>query len=265
MKNLIGVVVLAGVCVGLAVVLLTTKKQAAEEKRKDTETIYDLSNKVVKATDDLNEQRQVNILLTNDLVARATEMTALTNKILEVASSLVKTEESLKAEQAELARRDARIAELEATNQQLDQKAIGLSLAITNLNTQIADTQRRLTASEGDKAFLEKELKRLMAEKSELERQFNDLTVLRSQVAKLKEELSIGRRLDWLRRGLFASSEQKGAQHLIQGGPAAAGTGQGKPNLYDLNVEVDADGSVRVIPPLTGTNAPTATNAPPQP
>ena len=35
------------------------------------------------------------------------------------------------------------------------------------------------------------ELKRLMAEKAELERQFNDLAVLRAQVSKLKEELSI--------------------------------------------------------------------------
>jgi chromosome segregation ATPase len=261
MKNLIGVIVLAGVCVGLAVVLLTTKKQAAEEKRKDIETISDLSNKVVKAEEDMGELRQVNILLTNDLATRTAEIASLTNKIVEVSNALVKTEETLQAEQAELARRDARIAELEATNQQLDQKAVGLSLAITNLNTQITDTQRKLEASEGDKAFLEKELKRMMAEKSELERQFNDLTVLRSQVAKLKEELSIARRLDWIRRGLFASSDQKGAQHLIQGGPAAVGTGEVKTNLYDLNVEVSADGSVRVIPPISGTNAP----PPPQP
>jgi len=256
MKNLIGVIVLAGVCVGLAVVLLTTKKQAAEEKRKDTETIVVLSNNVVKAQEDIRELRDVNVLLTNDLAARATEIANLTNKIVEVSSALTKTEESLKAEQLELAKRDAKIAELENTNQQLDQKAVGLSLQITNLNAQIVETQRKLAASEGDKAFLEKELKRMMAEKSELERQFNDLTVLRAQVAKLKEELSIARRLDWIRRGLFASSEQKGAQQLVQAGPAAVGTGQPKTNLYDLNVEVSADGSVRVIPPLTGTNAP---------
>lgn len=256
MKNLIGVIVLAGICVGLAVVLLTTKKQAAEEKRKDTETIYDLSNKVVKATDDLSEQRQVNILLTNDLAMRAAEILSLTNKIVEVATALSKTEETLKAEQLELAKRDAKIAELETTNQQLDQKAVGLSLQITNLNLQIVETQRKLAASEGDKAFLEKELKRMMAEKSELERQFNDLTVLRAQVAKLKEELSIARRLDWIRRGLFISPEHKGAQQLVQAGPTAAGGGEAKTNLYDLNVEVSADGSVRVIPPLTGTNTP---------
>jgi len=256
MKNVIGVIVLAGICVGLAVVVLTTKKQAAEEKRKDTETITDLSNKVVKATDDLNEQRQVNILLTNDLAARSAEMAALTNKITEVSTVLSKTEETLKAEQAELARRDAKIAELENTNLQLDQKAVGLSLQITNLTSQIAETERKLAASEGDKEFLQKELKRMLAEKTELERQFNDLTVLRAQVAKLKEELSIARRLDWIRKGLFASADQKGAQHLMQGGPTAPTASAPKTNLYDLNVEVGVDGSVRVIPPLTGSNAP---------
>jgi hypothetical protein len=123
---------------------------------------------------------------------------------------------------------------------------------------QIADTQKRLTTSEGDKAFLEKELQRLITEKAELERQFNDLTVLRAQVAKLKEELSIARRLDWIRNGLFASSDQKGAQKLMQGlTPAATAQAKlAKPN-YDLNVEVTSDGSVRVIPPLT--NGPAAT------
>jgi chromosome segregation ATPase len=260
MKNVIGLIVLAGICVGLAVVLLTTKKQAAEEKRKDTETIYDLSNKVVKATEDLKEQRQVNLILTNDLAVKVAEIISLTNRIVEVSANLARTEANLaKTENTlkeEVASRDARIAELENTNQQLDQKAVGLTLAITNLTTQIADTQRKLAASEGDKAFLEKELKRMMAEKAELERQFNDLTVLRAQVAKLKEELSIARRLDWIRRGLFASPEQKGAQQLIQVGPTALGAGDAKTNLYDLNVEIGADGSVRVIPPLSSTNAP---------
>jgi hypothetical protein len=71
-------------------------------------------------------------------------------------------------------------------------------------------------------------------------------------VAKLKEELSIARRIEWIRQGLFASGEQKGAQKLLQGASAV----QAKPARpsYDLNVEVSSDGSVRTIPPLT--NAP---------
>jgi len=139
----------------------------------------------------------------------------------------------------------------------LDKKAADLSLSLTNLTVQIAETQRKLAASEGDKAFLEKELKRLMGEKAELERQFNDLVVLRAQVAKLKEELNIARRLEWIRKGLFAVEEQKGAQLLMQRQPVAKTT-----NVYDLNVEVNADGSVRVIPPLT--NGPAVTPPPKQ-
>src|SRR5207253_5788667 len=114
--------------------------------------------------------------------------------------------------------------------QALDKQAIDLSASITNLTLQIADTQKRLDASEGDKAFLEKELKRLMAEKAELERQFNDLTVLRAQVSKLKEELSIARRLEWIRQGLFASTEQKGAQKLMQGVTATPQAKAPRPN-----------------------------------
>jgi len=99
-------------------------------------------------------------------------------------------------------------------------------------------------------------MKRLMAEKSELERQFNDLAVLRKQVVKLKEELSVARRLEWIRKGLFAQDDQKGAQRLMQlNNPTLASAKNANTNAYDLNVEVNADGSVKVIPPLTNSAA----------
>lgn len=252
MKNLIGVIILAVVCAGLGIALFTTKQKADEEKRKDTGTILYQSNEWVKTSADLTEQRQVNTLLTNDLSATRTKLSELTNRYTEVSTTLVKTEASLAASQKAVSERDQKIAALETQNRELDEKAIDLSAALTNLTSQITETQRKLDASEGDKAFLEKELKRLMAEKAELERQFNDLAVLRAQVTKLKEELSVARRLEWIRKGLFSADEQKGAQRLIQlNNPAATAA---KTNGYDLNVEVNADGSVKVIPPLT--NAP---------
>ena len=87
----------------------------------------------------------------------------------QVSNNLAQTEVALKASQEETAKRDAKIAELEAQNQALDKQAVDLSTAITNLTTQIEETKRKLAASEGEKGFLEKELKRLMAEKAELE------------------------------------------------------------------------------------------------
>jgi len=264
MRNQIGLIVLIVVCLGLGIGLFVVKKQANDQKKTDTVTIITLSNKWDKTQFDLSEQKQFAAVLEKDLnnqkKAFEKSLDELTNNFTRVSGDLVRSEAELKASREETAKRDTKIAELEVQNQALDKRALDLSTSITNLTTQIADTRKKLAASEGDKTFLEKELKRLMNEKSELERQFNDLAVLRAQVSKLKEELSISRRLEWIRQGLFASTEQKGAQKLMQG---TAATGQPKaprPN-YDLNVEVTADGSVKVIPALT--NRPEATNPPP--
>src|SRR2546429_8064858 len=130
-----------------------------------------------------------------------------------------------------------------------------LNTSISNLESQVAETQRKLEASEGDREILLKELKRLQAEKAELERRFNDLAVLRDQVRKLRDELSIARRLEWIRRGLYGS--ERGAEKLQKGLAAA-----GPQTNYDLNVEIKQSGGAKIVSP--STNAP-ATNVPAPP
>ena len=255
-----GIVVLSLACVVLVVALFLNQKKHTTQHTADVTTISNLSNQWVKTSSTLEDIRQANIGLNKDLDDRNSRLVTLTNQLTEVSGQLSKTEQNLKATQETITQRDAKIADLESQNQALDQRAADLSLAITNLTGQIDDTQKKLAASEGDKAFLEKELQRLMAEKAELERQFNDLVVLKAQVAKLKEELNISRRLEWIRQGLFARSDQKGGEQLMQkSAPTTAPSAPTKaaPN-YDLNVEVSADGTVKVIQP--GTNNVTATN-----
>lgn len=263
MKPIIGVVLVAVLCccIGLGVALLQTRNEAAKQKQADDESIATLSNRWVETESKWNEQKQVNLTLEKDIESRKQDYSSLSNKYTEVTGTLARTEVTIKDLQQtvqvakeDIAKRDLKINELEQQNHDLDLRAADLSTAITNLTGQIAETQRKLSASEGDRAFLEKELKRLMAEKAELERQFNDLAVVRAQVAKLREELNISRRLEWIRKGLFAGEQQKGATLLMQKTPTAPPPAT---NRYDLNVEVNADGSVRVIPPLT--------NAPAQP
>ena len=267
MKNRIGVIVLGlvVVCIGLGIALVAIKKQEADEQHEFVEKSGALSNSLVQTSDQLDRQKQVNTELEKERDTQKKAIEDLTGKYAklsvnfsEVSTNLAKTEAALKTSQEETAKRDAKIADLEAQNQALDKQALNLSTSITNLTKQIDETKRKLATSEGEKGFLEKELKRLMAEKSELEKQFNDLAVLRAQVSKLKEELSVARRLEWIRQGLFASTDQRGAQKLMQG-TATTPVKASKP-AYDLNVEVSADGSVKVIPPLT--NRPAATNPP---
>lgn len=264
MKNQLGIIVLILICVGLIVALVVNQKQATERQTTDILTIGNYSNDLVKTTVDLEEVRKVNTDLNKDLDTRKSELVQMTNHLTEVSSALAKTEDTLKTTQEqrtlEIAQRDAKIAALESQNLALDQRASDLNTAITNLTAQIGDTQQKLAASEGDKAFLQKELTRLMSEKAELEKQFNDLKALRQQVAKLKDELTISRRLEWIRQGLFARDAKKGAQLLMENKtpafPSTPGTNApAKPSAqYDLNVEVSSDGTVRVLQPLT--NAP---------
>jgi chromosome segregation ATPase len=260
MNNRIGVIVLLVICLGLGVAVIVVKKKASDEHLQDSKQIHSVSNQWVQASTDLEEQKKVATMLEKDLETKKQDfeksLGELTNNLTQVSSNLAKTETSLRTAEQDLKERDAKIADLEAQNQALDKKAEALSNSITNLNTQIADTRHKLAASEGDKAFLEQRLKQLVAEKTELERQFYDLGILRAQVAKLKEEQNVARRMEWARQGLFANSEEKGAQRLMQGLSAPQ---KGPRPSYDLNVEVNADGSVRVVPPSTNQVAPAKT------
>lgn len=267
MKNRMGLIVLIVICVALIIALIIGQTQSAQQRKQSATTISEYSNKWVTTSDNLEKTRKVNTELNKQLDEREQDLNTFSNRLTDTSLTLSKTQDSLKQAQDEIAKRDAEISELEQTNKLLDAKATDLNTSITNLQSQIDDTQKKLAAAEGDKAFLQKELQRLMSEKAELERQFNDLKVLRAQVSKLKEELSISRRLEWIRQGIFARTEQKGAQQLMQkSGPepatlstnAAATTAtKGK---YDLNVEVNADGTVKVVPPTNSvpTNPPPA-------
>jgi chromosome segregation ATPase len=253
MKVKVLAAILAVGVLGLVIALLSNRKTIAEQQ----EAIAYHSNQWAETRIKLYDLQKVHTATEADLDKRNAEFLSLTNAYTEALGTLSKTEtelkqteDSLKMTKEELAARDAKIASLEEQNKELDTKSAALSTAITNLTTQIEQTQQKLAASEGDKEFLQKELNRLMAEKAELERQLNDLNFLKAQVSHLKAELSIARRLEWIRQGLFAPGEKKGATLLMEKNPP-------KPaptSNYDLNVEIKSDGSVKVIPPLT--NAP---------
>jgi septal ring factor EnvC (AmiA/AmiB activator) len=261
MNNRVGLIILTLISLGLAAGLVVTNKKATEQQRKDAETIGALSNKWVRTSGELDDERQVAAMLKKDLEGQKGSYSELTNSftrlsgnLSQVSTTLASTEASLRNTEAEVKKRDAKIAELENQNQALDQQAADLNHAITNLTTQIDQTQRKLAASEGDKAYLEKELKRLVAEKAALERQFNDLVVLKAQVAKLKDELSIVKRVEWIRRGLLSGSDEKGAARLVRGLPTGRATYESQPK-YDLNVEMSSQGDARIVPPQTNSPA----------
>jgi chromosome segregation ATPase len=243
-KILTGLLLVA--CLGLGAGWFFTTRKAAEEQAAATARIANLTNDLVSTTFRLQEQQKVNATLNGDLTEREKELNTFSNKWTIVSNALASTEAEAKAAaeaaKVEIEKRDKQIQNLGGEKDALTQKMEGLTQEIGGLNSKIADTEKRLASSEGDRQQLQNELKRLLAEKAELERKFNDLAQLRDQVRKLKEELSIAKRIDFIRRGLYGF-DKKGAQ-LVNDGirvPAKTNAPAG-----GLNVEVGTDGSSKI-------------------
>ncbi|MBI3417906.1 MAG: hypothetical protein HY043_21645 [Verrucomicrobia bacterium] len=256
-KNIV-IALLLITSLGLGIGWLRRHRLALEEHELETAKALQLSNSLTQTQKKLDEQVTVNQSLETNLVERVAELKTFSNKLGEVVTTLAKTEAKAeadsKAAQEALAQRDAKITDLEGKNDDMLKKMNELNVSITGLETQIAATEKKLAASEGNRAFLLNELKRLQAEKAELERQFNDLVALREQVRKLKDELSIARRLDWIRRGLYGvGSEKKGAELLV-----ARPTAPAPKTNFNLDVEIKRDGGVKI-------NSPEPTPAPAKP
>jgi chromosome segregation ATPase len=252
------IVFLILVTLGLGVGLMMRHKQAVEVKKQDDEIKNVLSNRVEQTQAKLDEQEKLAMFLQTNLTIKAEELTVTSNSLNKIAADLVRTQKKMQEEaeaaRLEIERRDAQISQLTAQTNQLTMKMDDLTSNIDKLSKLISDTERKLSASEGDREFLLKELKRLQAEKAELEKQFSDLSVLRTQISKLKEELSVARRLEWIRMGIYGMQDKKGAERLMNPSTPTART-----NNFNLNVELRQDGGATIVP---NTNAPAPAKSP---
>ena len=258
MKIKIAIVSLAVVCLGLGIALFATKQQGDDQHHKDLDAINDFSNQLVGANSHLNELRQVNLQLTNDLAVSqqqaAQQAAQFSNTLATVVTTLEQTKTSLAGAKDQITGLNNQVAALETQNKALDQRAAELANVIAKLNATIADTQNRLAIATTNRVFLERELQKALAQKAELEHKFNDLAALRAQVKKIRDEMFVARRLELMKND---HGNKKGAELLIQKTPAVSVTPAVAPHpaSYDLNVEVGSDGSVKVIPPLGTTNS----------
>jgi hypothetical protein len=255
MKTKTGIIVLVVVAAGLLIALFATKKQADDQHVKDATAILEFSNQLDTANINLNDQRQVNLMLTNDLESTRQVLMETSNNL---SGQLAGAKTEIENDQNMITNLNGRISDLETQNKALDDRATTLSNNIVVLDAKIATTQQLLATTQTNNTFLAAELQKQMAEKAELERKFSDVDAVRAQLSKLRTELFEARRLEWMNAGINPDHQPKGAELLMKhtlpsGSPPAAAQASPKPApQYDLNVEVGSDGSVRVIPPSTG-------------
>jgi chromosome segregation ATPase len=258
MKRKIVLIVLVLTIVGLSALLAALERRSDAEQRMAGDQLKVLSNSVVSTTSSLDEIHAVNLALESNLVTHKAEfsnsLAASQAKCDAAAAELARVEADAQTQAAatvaELARLDKQILELEAHHQDLDAQSNDLHNAITNLEDRIQDTKNKLAKSTGDRTFLINELRQLQARKNALEKDFNNLAVVLKQLHKLKAAITAARIHDWVRRGVYASFNQKGAQRLLH--PVVVLP----PDTNTVwHVELNQDGGVAITAPYQ-TNKP---------
>ncbi|HEY5040628.1 MAG TPA: hypothetical protein VIK53_01345 [Verrucomicrobiae bacterium] len=267
MKIKIAIIILVVACIGLGVALFAIKKQGEDQHVKDVANVSDLSSQVVNDKKQIDDLGQVNLTLTNDLALSRQQTLDISKNLADANAGLDQTKSKLAGAQDQITDLNAhvsdlknkvsdlngQISDLEAQNKVLDERAISLTNTITQLNAQIEDTRNKLAIAETNGVFLQAELQKQMAQRAELEHQFNDLNEVRAQVKKLKDELFVARRIQLMKND---NSGKKGAELLISRTPPVTNAPATNAPNYNLNVEVGTDGSVKVIPPASATNSP---------
>ena len=244
------IVILAVACVALGIALIAYKNSGDTQHDKDVSSIVDFSNQVVNADQHIDSLNQVNLSLTNDLMTSQQQEAELSNSLATAEATLTSVQSQVVTLTNQVATLNTQVTDLQAQNNELDQRAAELTNTIAQLNAQITETENKLAVATTNNDFLQSELEKQLAEKTALERRFNDLASVRTQVRKLKDEMYVARRMELSR---YQNWSSKLGALLMQRTPLTAPPNTGNP--YDLNVEVSSDGSVKVIPPMGATNS----------
>jgi chromosome segregation ATPase len=255
MKSVI--IILTVVCLGLGAGLFIQHHKATLEVQAAEISRDSFSNSWSQVKGKLEETEKVASSLESTLSTRTEALTAVSNNLTKTSTDLAKTTDDLakmqtdfNAAQAEMKKQQAQIVALENQRDDLTKKMDELNSSITGLETQITDTKKKLAASEGDRNFLVKELNRLQSEKATLVAQFNNLSAVRAQVAKLREEASINQRLAWMQMGVYNQRDKKGAERLLATTPATSKADS------RLEIELDQNGRGKTATPAPATTSP---------
>jgi chromosome segregation ATPase len=236
-----GFIALVVVSLGLGIGLLARHLKADEEVKAARKEQQHMAVQLEEARRKADEHSRMASFWESTLAVRARELNDTSNALAKVSAELAKAQQDARLE---LAKRDVRIAALEGQRDDLSKNMDILKSAIADLEVQITDTKTKLATSEGDRAFLLKELDRLQAERTELVRQFNDLAILRAQVAKLKEEAAVAQRLEWMQKGVYVMQGRKGAESLLSRVAPASFQTERK-----LKVEIHQTGEAKAAEP----------------
>jgi len=231
---------------------LTKVKTLLEEDL--TAITLKFDGEIGKKTDELAQRNEELEQANSDREAKTKELELTSKELTDAQATLKEKQDALAALKTEtdtvIEEGKKAIAELESKYDGLNQEKGALETKIAGLNEDIEETNKKLEASEGDRTFLERELLRLQDEKAELVKKMNDIEFVTAQYQRIKSDINVARRLDWMRRGIGHYAKDKTiAEKFVElrrpdHGATLAGIGEPLPDK--IQVELTSNGEVKI-------------------
>ena len=223
-------------------------KELKSEKTTLETAQADLTQKLNTANSTISKQDDTITKATTQLEELSTKYDL---KVAEYETFVGKAAQELAAKDEKINTLNNELSSAKDKNRDYDSRIKDLNSQMVTKDQAIEDISRRLESSENDRDHLLRERDKLIAEKAELEKQFQDIVVLRQKVQRLQVELMASKKLEWLRRGFYGSARKKGGAQLM--GMSKKPTQKPTAATADLNVEVRRDGTVKIVPAETNT------------
>jgi len=170
---------LALVCLGLVISVVMMKRGADAQHDTDAAAIADFSNRLDSAQLQIAFCNGTMLTLSNRLDESWSVSLAFSNHLMEA-------ESTLELAAGQITNLTRQLAAAESENQTLSQHVTDLTNQVAGLTSQIALTETNLSQAYKDYALLENRLRRDVAERVVMQRKFNNLSELQTQVEYLK-------------------------------------------------------------------------------
>jgi chromosome segregation ATPase len=215
MKTIL-LVILGIVSLGLAVTLYLTKQSDNAQRTTDGAAILDLSNELSTAQAQFAANSDTIITLSNSLAQAQSGSLVLSNQLADSQSALGRDAD-------QIAGLNTQVAEIETTNQVVNQHATALAGQVTALTQQLSLTQTNLAsvnealAQANDQySLLENRFRINVAERVVMQRKFYNQHELQKQLDSLKNFPSVEVSEDMIYAGLDVEVRSNGTFHVIK-------------------------------------------------
>ncbi len=206
---------LALACIALAISLVMTKKGDNAQHESDTALTADVSNQLTSAQSQVTLHEATILTFSNALDESRSASLVFSNQLMAAQAAIV-----LGTEQ--ITNLDQQIAEAKSENQAFGRRVMDLTNQIASLTKQItlteaslAQTNKDFVQAGKDYVLLENRFRIDVAERTVVERKFNNLLALQAQLEKLKKNPAGAISAESIYANLNVEVKSNGTFHVI--------------------------------------------------